>query len=63
MRKAWIAISLVAVAATLIPSVLYLSGAVSHDAAKTISLVGTVAWFVATPLWVGAADADQADVS
>ena len=61
MRQVWQVISLVALAATLIPSLLYLAGTLSHDAAKTISLIGTVAWFIATPLWVGVRDDTTAD--
>jgi len=45
--------SLVALAATIAPSVLYFTGTIGHDAVKLITLVGTVLWFVATPLWMG----------
>lgn len=46
-------VSLVALAATIVPSVLYFTGTIEHDAVKWITLVGTVLWFVATPLWMG----------
>ena len=46
-------ISLVALAATIVPSVLYFTGAIGHDTVKWATLVGTVAWFAATPLWMG----------
>lgn len=46
-------ISLIALAATIVPSVLYFTGAIGHDAVKWTALVGTVVWFIATPMWMG----------
>ena len=46
-------VSLLALAATIVPSVLYFMGAIGHDAVKWTTLVGTTVWFVATPLWMG----------
>ncbi len=46
-------VSLVALAATIVPSVLYFTGVTGHEAVKWIALFGTIAWFVATPLWMG----------
>ncbi len=53
MKNAAKLVSLVALAATIVPSVLYFSGAVGHDAVKWTAIVGTIVWFIATPLWMG----------
>jgi hypothetical protein len=58
-------ISLVALLATIVPSMLYLSGTLTHDLVKWIALAGTITWFVATPLWMGRGldiDADQVQI-
>lgn len=58
-------VSLVALAATLVPSLLYFSGALTHDVVKWTVLAGTVAWFAVTPLWMGrklGPDADQVQI-
>ena len=46
-------VSLIALAVTVFPSVLYFLGIVDGEPMKWISLVGTIAWFIATPLWMG----------
>ena len=45
-------VSLVALAATIVPCLLYFGGIVDHDAVKLIALIGTIAWFIATPMWM-----------
>lgn len=58
-------ISLVALAATIVPSLLYFSGMMDHNAVKVTALVGTIAWFIATPMWMGRKlpiDADQVEI-
>lgn len=45
-------VSLVALAATLVPSLLYLTGALSHDVVGWTAIVGTVVWFATAPLWM-----------
>ena len=45
-------ISFVALAAAIVPCLLFFAGMVNHDIVKTIALLGTVAWFVTTPLWM-----------
>lgn len=45
-------VSLIALAATLVPSLLYLAGATTHDVVLWSAIVGTVAWFATTPLWM-----------
>lgn len=44
--------SWIALAATLVPSVLYLGGSMPLDTVKTWMLAGTVVWFAATPFWM-----------
>lgn len=46
-------ISLIALAVTVLPSVLYFMGNVDAEPMKWIALVGTIAWFIATPMWMG----------
>ena len=45
-------VSGLALAVTILPSCMFLTGAMELDAVKTAMLVGTVAWFVATPFWM-----------
>ena len=51
-------ISLLALAATLVPSFLYFVGEIEHCTVKVSALVGTFVWFVATPLWMGRVSSD-----
>lgn len=53
MRRILQAISWTALAITIVPSILYLSGHVDLTQTKTAMLVATIVWFVATPLWMG----------
>lgn len=46
-------ISLVALGAVIIPSVLFFTGAVEHELVKWVGLAGTIVWFIATPFWMG----------
>ena len=46
-------VSLIALAVTILPSAFYFLGLVDIDPMKWISLAGTIAWFVATPMWMG----------
>ena len=45
-------VSIAAVGATIIPSILFLAGAMGHETVKPLALFGTIAWFLATPLWM-----------
>jgi hypothetical protein len=45
--------SFIALAATIVPSLLYFSGTMEHEMVKWIALLGTIVWFIATPLWMG----------
>jgi len=44
--------SWVALAGTILPSILYLNGSLTLVQMKSIMLVSTVVWFIATPLWM-----------
>ena len=46
-------ISLLALAATIAPCLLYFGGTIEHGAVKVAALIGTVVWFIATPMWMG----------
>ena len=45
-------ISLLALAASIVPCLLYFAGLLSHDTVKTVALIAAVVWFIATPLWM-----------
>ncbi len=45
--------SFVALVVTLTPCLLYFVGAIGHDAVKLVTLIGTIAWFIVTPMWMG----------
>lgn len=53
MNNATKVISLAALGATIVPCLLYFGGAIDHGAVKAAALVGTIVWFIATPLWMG----------
>lgn len=65
MQSAAKPISFVALAATILPSLLYFGGMMDHDAVKIAALVGTIVWFITTPMWMGrepSIDADQVEI-
>jgi hypothetical protein len=45
--------SWIALAATLWPAIAYFRGTLELDAVKKWMLIATIAWFVATPIWMG----------
>jgi hypothetical protein len=45
-------VSLAALAGTIVPPVLFFYGHMDLDATKQWMLVATIAWFVATPIWM-----------
>lgn len=53
MRAIYQAISWLALAATLAPSLLFFLGRMELSRAKTAMTAATVVWFVVTPLWMG----------
>jgi hypothetical protein len=52
VKRAARLVSLVALAGTIVPPVLYFTGNMDLDAVKTWMLVATIAWFAATPVWM-----------
>jgi hypothetical protein len=46
-------VSWIALAATIVPAVLYVIGGVELPRVKTWMLVATAVWFASTPLWMG----------
>ncbi len=53
MRLAAQIVSLIALAASIVPSILYFTDRMSLDRMKLVMLIATVVWFIATPLWMG----------
>ena len=54
MRTVYQLISWIALAATVLPSVLFYTGTItSLDLVKWAMTVAMLAWFLATPLWMG----------
>jgi hypothetical protein len=45
-------VSLVSLVGTILPPVLFFAGHIDLDATKTWMLAATLAWFVATPVWM-----------
>ena len=48
MKSLAIIISYLALAASLVPSLLYFTGMIDHDAVKWTALAGTIIWFIST---------------
>ena len=46
-------ISLISLLLTILPSLFFLVNALSLDSAQWAALVGTIVWFIVTPLWMG----------
>jgi hypothetical protein len=65
MTKSWMSVSFIALVALIVPSLLYFWGWMSLLAVQWIALLGTFAWFLVTPLWMGRqldVDADQVEI-
>lgn len=45
-------VSMLALAATILPPVMFFAGRMDLDAVKLWMLAATVAWFAATPIWM-----------
>ena len=52
MKKILIIISIAALAGTLIPAFMLLSGAIELRQAQQTMLLSAIAWFVSTPFWM-----------
>ena len=46
-------VSWIALVATLLPSVLFLSGSIDLPTCTWLMLAATIVWFAATPCWMG----------
>jgi len=53
VRRLWQVVSWIALAATILPAILFMEETIDLDRLKVIMLVATVVWFIATPLWMG----------
>ena len=61
MRIVFQLLSWLALAATALPSAMYLGGALDLDRVNMVMLVATVVWFVCTPVWMGRAPVAKSD--
>jgi hypothetical protein len=52
MTTLWRTVSVLALAATILPPLLYGRGGLELEAMKHWMTAGSVAWFVATPFWM-----------
>ena len=55
-------ISWLSLAGTILPSILFLAGRIDLDDSKQWLLVATLAWFVATPLWMGREELEPVEI-
>ena len=61
MRIVFQLVSWLALAATALPSAMYLGGGLDRNRVNMIMLVATVVWFVCTPVWMGRAPVTESD--
>lgn len=52
MRKLLQTISLLALLMTFVPAIMYLGLSVELANVKLFMIIGTIVWFLATPLWM-----------
>jgi hypothetical protein len=53
VRRVLQCLSWISLAATLLPSLMFLAGQCSLDECSQGMMLATVVWFVITPLWMG----------
>ena len=46
-------VSLITLLAIIVACLLFFTDTISHDVMNVIALVATIAWFIATPTWIG----------
>jgi hypothetical protein len=46
------AVSLISLGFVLVPCMLFFAGGMELETTKLLALIGTFAWFVATPMWM-----------
>ena len=56
MRRFLQVVSWCALVATITPPLLFLGGRMTLDETKFVMLLATLAWFAATPFWMGRKD-------
>lgn len=61
--KALPLISIVAVVAVILPSILFLFSVITLEQVKITALIGTIVWFATAPLWIGRDKASDLDSS
>ena len=44
--------SLITLGLVIVPSLLFCMGTIGLDAVKLTALIGTIGWFIATPMWM-----------
>jgi hypothetical protein len=57
--------SLATLGLVTVPCLLFLAGAIGHEAVKWAALVGTIGWYIATPMWMSRelpADAGEVEI-
>jgi hypothetical protein len=57
--------SLVSLLLVVVPCLLFIAGSVNLSVVKWTALVGTIGWFIATPLWMSrdlSADASEVEM-
>jgi hypothetical protein len=52
VKRAALVVSLIALVGTILPPILFFVDKIDLASMKSWMLVATVAWFVATPLWM-----------
>lgn len=52
MKPIWILLSALALALTVVPSMLVFAGSLSWSAHAALMLAGTLLWFITAPLWM-----------
>ncbi len=54
-------LSWISLVATILPSLLYLSGGIDLDRCKMSMLTATIVWFAVTPWWMERGQAESAE--
>ena len=58
-RRIFQVVSWLALAGTIVPSMIFLGGSTGLGPMKSFMLLAAIVWFVATPLWMGRAKARE----
>jgi hypothetical protein len=56
MKLALQIISYIALAGTILPSILYTAQVIDQDLVKWVMLISTILWFVTSPFWMNTED-------